>query len=84
MMVPFLLVASQVTDFFISRSFVDQCSSSIDFSRDSDRARSMTRVSACLTALEGVLKGSSSFSPIRRYVHDSQIFDVCFTIALTI
>ena len=50
------------------RSFVDQCSSSMDFSQDSDRARSITRVSACLTALEGVLKGSSSFSPIRRYV----------------
>mmetsp|Transcript_20449 Transcript_20449/g.44383 ORF Transcript_20449/g.44383 Transcript_20449/m.44383 type:complete len:1312 (+) Transcript_20449:63-3998(+) len=49
------------------RSFVDQCSSSGDFSRNSDRARSITRVSACLTALEGVLKGSSSFSPIRRH-----------------
>ena len=40
----------------------------MDFSHDSDRARSITRVSACLTALEGVLKGTSSFSPIRRYV----------------
>ena len=48
------------------RSFVDQCSSSMDFSRDSAQARSITRVTACLTALEGVLKGTSSFSPIRR------------------
>lgn len=48
------------------RSFVDQCSSSIDFTSDSDRSRSITRVTACLTALEGVLKGTSSFSPIRR------------------
>ena len=50
------------------RSFVDQCSSSIDFTSDSDRSRSITRVTACLTALEGVLKGTSSFSPIRRQV----------------
>ena len=48
------------------RSFVDQCSSSIDFTNDSARSRSITRVTACLTALEGVLKGTSSFSPIRR------------------
>jgi len=48
------------------RSFVDQCSSSIDFTSDSDRSRSITRVTACLTALEGALKGTSSFSPIRR------------------
>ena len=48
------------------RSFVDQCSASMDFSRDSAQARSITRVTACLTALEGVLKGTSSFSPIRR------------------
>ena len=48
------------------RSFVDQCSASMDFSRDSAQARSITRVTACLTALEAVLKGTSSFSPIRR------------------
>lgn len=33
----------------------------------SERATSVARVSACLSALEGVLKGTSSFSPIRRY-----------------
>ena len=48
------------------RSFVDQRSSSMDLSGNSEHATSITRVSACLTALEGILRGSSSFSPIRR------------------
>ncbi|KAL7551063.1 hypothetical protein ACHAWF_014264 [Thalassiosira exigua] len=62
------MIASNILKKFdLVRSFVDQCSSSMDFSRNSERARSITRVGACLTALEGVLKGSSSFSPIRRH-----------------
>mmetsp|Transcript_21613 Transcript_21613/g.52202 ORF Transcript_21613/g.52202 Transcript_21613/m.52202 type:complete len:1326 (+) Transcript_21613:117-4094(+) len=62
------MIASNILKRFEKvRSFVDQCSSSIDFSRDPDRTRSIARVRACLTALEGVLKGSSSFSPIRRH-----------------
>jgi hypothetical protein len=45
------------------QSFVDQHSASTV-----QDARSIARVSACLSALEGILKGSSSFSPIRRFV----------------
>lgn len=69
-----------------ARSFVDQCSA-MDLARNSERARCITRVSACLTALEGVLRGTSSFSPIRRHaiafsvaaLTDSMIFEVFST-----
>lgn len=62
------MVASNILKRFDKvRSFVDQCTSSMDFSPNSERGRSITRVSACLTALEGVLRGSASFSPIRRH-----------------
>eukprot|EP00584_Thalassiosira_punctigera_P026636 CAMPEP_0172578504 /NCGR_PEP_ID=MMETSP1067-20121228/138769_1 /TAXON_ID=265564 ORGANISM="Thalassiosira punctigera, Strain Tpunct2005C2" /NCGR_SAMPLE_ID=MMETSP1067 /ASSEMBLY_ACC=CAM_ASM_000444 /LENGTH=1253 /DNA_ID=CAMNT_0013371201 /DNA_START=412 /DNA_END=4173 /DNA_ORIENTATION=- len=62
------MIASNILKKFDKvRSFVDQCSSSMDFSRNSERARSITRLSACLTALEGVLKGTASFSCIRRH-----------------
>lgn len=47
------------------RSFVDQYSTTD--SRSFEHAKSIARISACLSALEGILKGSSSFSPIRRY-----------------
>ena len=46
---------------------MDQYSAS-ESSRSPEHARSFARVTACLSALEGILKGSSSFSPIRRYV----------------
>ena len=60
------MIASNILKRFEGvRRFVDQSSSSMDFT--SERARSITRVGACLTALEDVLKGSSSFSPIRRH-----------------
>lgn len=52
---------------FFLRAFVDQYSTS-ESSRSPEHARSFARVTACLSALEGILKGSSSFSPIRRYV----------------
>ena len=51
---------------FLDSSFVDEYSTN-DSSRTSDSARRFARISACLSALEGILKGSSSFSPIRRY-----------------
>jgi hypothetical protein len=57
-----------VSSFRRGRSFVDKCSSSMDFSHNSDRARCITRISACLTALECLLQGTTSFSPIRRLV----------------
>lgn len=47
-------------------SFVDQYSTN-ESSRSPEHGRIFVRVSACLSALEGILKGSSSFSPIRRY-----------------
>mmetsp|Transcript_26731 Transcript_26731/g.55214 ORF Transcript_26731/g.55214 Transcript_26731/m.55214 type:complete len:1342 (+) Transcript_26731:142-4167(+) len=49
------------------RSYVDQTSASIELLKSPEKARSVARISACLSALEGVLKGTSSFSPIRRY-----------------
>jgi len=62
-----MIASNTLKKFDKVRSFVDQCSSSTDFSRNSERARSITRLSACLTALEGVLKGTASFSCIRRH-----------------
>jgi hypothetical protein len=46
------------------RSYVDQRSAAT-----TEDAISIARVTACLSALEGILKGSSSFSPIRRLVY---------------
>eukprot|EP00804_Cyclotella_cryptica_P021844 CCRYP_000825-RB/>CCRYP_000825-RB protein AED:0.05 eAED:0.05 QI:342/1/1/1/1/1/9/177/1131 len=67
------MIASNILKRFETiRAFIDQ--SSTDASRSSERAISFARVSACLSALEGILKGSSSFSPARR-------FSVSFAIA---
>jgi hypothetical protein len=57
------------TVMMLHRSFVDQYSTS-ESSRSPEHARRFARVSACLSALEGILKGSSSFSPIRRLVYN--------------
>lgn len=57
------MIASNILRIFEKvRSFVDQRSAST-----AQGARSIARVSACLSALEGILKGSSSFSPFRRH-----------------
>jgi hypothetical protein len=63
-MVVFWDIQYSGAELFLS-AFIDQSTS--DASRSSERARSFARVSACLSALEGILKGSSSFSPARRY-----------------
>lgn len=54
------------------RSFVDQRSAST-----AQGARNIARVGACLSTLEGILKGSSSFSPFRRHA-------VAFSIAASL
>ena len=57
------MIASNILKIFEKvRSFVDQHSASTARS-----ARSIARVGACLSTLEGILKGSSSFSPFRRH-----------------
>jgi hypothetical protein len=57
------MIASNILKRFEKvRSFVDQRSASTV-----QGARSIARVGACLSTLEGILKGSSSFSPFRRH-----------------
>jgi len=57
------MIASNILKIFEKvRSFVDQRSAST-----AQGARSIARISACLSTLEGILKGSSSFSPFRRH-----------------
>ena len=67
------MIASNILKRFEKvRSFVDQRSTST-----AQGARSIARVSACLSTLEGILKGSSSFSPFRRH-------SVAFSIAASL
>lgn len=67
------MIASNILKIFEKvRSFVDQRSAST-----AQGARSIARVSACLSTIEGILKGSSSFSPIRRHA-------VAFSIAASL
>ena len=69
-----MVAASILRRFESVREFVDGMSSSADVAGNPDLSRTIVRVGACLTALEGLLKGSSSFSPIRRHA-------IAFTIA---
>ncbi|EJK68491.1 hypothetical protein THAOC_10317 [Thalassiosira oceanica] len=69
-----MIAASILRRFESVREFVDGMSSSADLAGNPDLTRTIVRVGACLTALEGLLKGSSSFSPIRRHA-------IAFTIA---
>mmetsp|Transcript_22201 Transcript_22201/g.36299 ORF Transcript_22201/g.36299 Transcript_22201/m.36299 type:complete len:1318 (-) Transcript_22201:84-4037(-) len=67
------MIASNILKIFEKvRSFVDQRSAST-----AQSARSIARVSACLSTMEGILKGSSSFSPFRRHA-------VAFSIAASL
>ena len=69
-----MIAASILQRFEGVREFIDGMSSSADVGSNPERTRTIVRVGACLTALEGLLKGSSSFSPIRRHA-------IAFTIA---
>ena len=54
--------------YFIHRSTLDRHTGSIDQSFNSNLKVQMARTNAYLSVIETILKGSSSFSPARRYV----------------